>query len=734
MELATLNEFEKDPHQVLTDLLHTRPQTAHLDILTDIITRGTDADEQLAALISAAWERVCIDNLWSYRFENVSQYREAINYAGQVRPVILRHKKSDQAKRFSNELILRSWGRATQDLLPEDLRPPFWSKHLLTLVATLSKHCPLPEALAHLEDGIHNRPPKSRNKPYLLASDVQRVLRQFGLPPRRHSQGRRQARINIEGSVSPQQSSSGEDIMSSSVQGPGTPGIDIDDPPTRTDTGQDALLLQGLGAIVPAEGQLPISACCCAPIGLPLATLLSQPQVEISRECARSLLEWARTISWSCFCTKHLNDLARIIPGLDIYRLAQIDIITLLEDAFASSDCDSTSGPSQPGQYRCIPPAHNLLNNYQTDSRDIQFVLPIDHQALLERFTGTPGVWKDWNEHGLLHIPGFFQYMEDFGVFARVKTVTELLASPELGFDEGRAKAASQQCYNLLGQMVQQDPSYYAIVVACRGDNNWRLVHRLSHQPPSGLFQPGDIALGVGLDRLPALLHNNGSSDVQSTIVFPRAETAPQELRIVPGFQSHLKEWISAKTNCAYFNGSGVITSMSYDENDENRFGHSRNLSVQPGDLLLSLPHLVRWPHTFAQPNLYHLSQSGLDDNFCTLENGQGGTWSRLSIINNSSQLRSLYLNPNSEYGLGGFNLDVDAINYHLGGTTALGDALLGRREWKDPKALHECNILLGTDNASAQAFVQRARERLVAEFQEAMDILELSLYQGKFF
>jgi len=55
-----------------------------------------------------------------------------------------------------------------------------------------------------------------------------------------------------------------------------------------------------------------------------------------------------------------------------------------------------------------------------------------------------------------------------------------------------------------------------------------------------------------------------------------------------------------------------------------------------------------------------------------------------------------------------------------LGSSSALGDALVGRRKWTDPEVLQEKDILLGPDANAAAKYVQEVRARLVSQYQLA--------------
>ncbi|KAI9777198.1 MAG: hypothetical protein M1839_009041 [Geoglossum umbratile] len=55
-----------------------------------------------------------------------------------------------------------------------------------------------------------------------------------------------------------------------------------------------------------------------------------------------------------------------------------------------------------------------------------------------------------------------------------------------------------------------------------------------------------------------------------------------------------------------------------------------------------------------------------------------------------------------------------------LGSSSALGDALVGRRKWTDPEVIRERDVLLGSDSAAALVYVQGVRARLVEQYKAA--------------
>jgi len=52
--------------------------------------------------------------------------------------------------------------------------------------------------------------------------------------------------------------------------------------------------------------------------------------------------------------------------------------------------------------------------------------------------------------------------------------------------------------------------------------------------------------------------------------------------------------------------------------------------------------------------------------------------------------------------------------------SSALRDALIGRRSYEDPEVLMEGDIILGVDPAAAQQYISHTRNNLVANFKSS--------------
>jgi hypothetical protein len=60
------------------------------------------------------------------------------------------------------------------------------------------------------------------------------------------------------------------------------------------------------------------------------------------------------------------------------------------------------------------------------------------------------------------------------------------------------------------------------------------------------------------------------------------------------------------------------------------------------------------------------------------------------------------------------------AAGVHMPSSSALCDALIGRRSWEDPEVLHERDILLGDNVKESQDYIRHTRISLVANFKSS--------------
>lgn len=180
-------DLSSDARDILEKQLEGLSEPKQLDLLTEVLTLTPNVDERFAEVIYAAWCHLCEKDLWSFKYESLEQYRRLISYHDTIKPIVHRFKRSDRAKFTSRmNLIERNWKARVTEVIPSCIAPKSWSKHILFLLATLSKEKAKDEAVVLLKASISQRPHRSRHSATLIASDVQRVLDSLPSFQKRH--------------------------------------------------------------------------------------------------------------------------------------------------------------------------------------------------------------------------------------------------------------------------------------------------------------------------------------------------------------------------------------------------------------------------------------------------------------------------------------------------------------------------------------------------------------------
>lgn len=267
----------------LDDLTTHRSGLQKLCMLTDILTAGDVADERLAGRVSEAWEYLCTYKLWSLTHESLEDYCRFIDYENNVRPIIQGLRRSDRTKIASLNTIAQNWALPVEKAIPSEIAPLSWSKHVLSLMAALSRHCTLSDSIRLLKSSIKARPVRSRHSPSLIASDIDRAL-------------------NAVRKADPGVNNRNISVYCGLLQGQNGAGPEDSSIATGNATSNFSFLAD---------------LCNCPPICLPLKLLLgSKPHRDnLSNETLTRLVAWVEIVSWSSICDYHLSCLAGLKLG-----------------------------------------------------------------------------------------------------------------------------------------------------------------------------------------------------------------------------------------------------------------------------------------------------------------------------------------------------------------------------------------------------------------------------------
>ncbi|THC93368.1 hypothetical protein EYZ11_007160 [Aspergillus tanneri] len=137
--------------------------------------------------------------------------------------------------------------------------------------------------------------------------------------------------------------------------------------------------------------------------------------------------------------------------------------------------------------------------------------------------------------------------------------------------------------------------------------------------------------------------------------------------------------------------------------------GIPTSITMRSGDLVLTMPNLTRVDYTSE-----------------TTESYSGKTRTRCAAPRNHETERTQYLRPEDASHIPTYFQGCATDVNRLKPASALGEALMGLREWNDCTVIHQRNITLCADDGEAMKFVNEVRNRLAREFHETLDLIEL--------
>lgn len=106
--------------------------------LREIINAATYYDEQIAELVSAAWELITGDQLWDQTFESIYELEQVMNFNTAIKPLLQRRTKDQAAKLAVIKHITCRWDIPPSQLLPVEINPKIWSLPLLRSLCNLA--------------------------------------------------------------------------------------------------------------------------------------------------------------------------------------------------------------------------------------------------------------------------------------------------------------------------------------------------------------------------------------------------------------------------------------------------------------------------------------------------------------------------------------------------------------------------------------------------------------------
>ncbi|KAI9765327.1 MAG: hypothetical protein M1839_005527 [Geoglossum umbratile] len=286
--------------------------------------------------------------------------------------------------------------------------------------------------------------------------------------------------------------------------------------------------------------------------------------------------------------------------------------------------------------------------------------------------------------------------------------------------------------YSLIQQLVRQDPVWYSIIASARPDKNWRLITYpyITKDTDAGGETTGFLHLDLNTSKF---VQDGSGGNLLGSSMSLDDEEADGCTMVVPGFHRHIKEWHARRLGRRE-DPAGFTTncSASYRAEDRRDWGEPEPSPCPAFSIRVTRPEIIHGSTPFSNRRRRTLNPwySGILENHEDSEIHGTLSWSELAACHRD--LEAPAREPSGQtprYGLLGFRFPGSIV---MEGSSALGDALVGKRKWTDPQVVKERDILLGGDDENARVYVAAVREKMIARYREAYGQLEET--ERKFF
>jgi hypothetical protein len=340
--------------------------------------------------------------------------------------------------------------------------------------------------------------------------------------------------------------------------------------------------------------------------------------------------------------------------------------------------------------------------------------------AVMERIAG-PGSWQKWQQDGNLLVPNLLSYLRsDSRLYNMIGKEFEMYehhfqphtSKPKMGF-------LRNMFFSLTQQLVRQDPAWYALNAAARLSNDWRLIsYPYVVKMVSPGYKTGFVHTDVNIAKWAKNKH--GANQLTSSVSLDKEKSTDCTV-VIPGFHKHAAEWykrlVQRETEPT---ATTTNAKKLYLPEDEESFGPLVPQVCDIGDVRISTPELIHGSTpeaTIIRRVIYSWFTAIMEDH-TTLEIPGQLTWGEVAACHRDM------LAPRC--GVGGDTVSFScplycfAAGVHMPSSSALCDALIGRRSWEDPEVLHERDILLRDNIKESQDYIRRTRISLVANFKSS--------------
>jgi hypothetical protein len=357
----------------------------------------------------------------------------------------------------------------------------------------------------------------------------------------------------------------------------------------------------------------------------------------------------------------------------------------------------------------------------QTPVPDFDF----DPMQVFERFARV-GSWETWIAEGSIIIPDIFYYLEEAELQEMIdKEFAIYRHHHHTPSGTSRLGWLRNMYYSLLQQLCRQDPVWYALTAAARPDRGWRLISYPYITKDTGSKGEATGFLHMDLNLEAFLEDGQGGNRLTSSLSIDDEDSSGCTL-VVKGLHRHLREWHKQLLQRGWkAKGSTTNCKNIYTAEDQTTWGEPVPMPCPAWGIRLTLPQLIHGstPRSVRRRRTVLPWYMHIDANHEKLEIPGCLSW---------SEIRQCHLDlevPASDPSGYGPRLGAPKERFGgsvvLGSTSALGDALVGRRKWTDVEVLRERDILLGPDSGAAQDYVTEVRYRLVEQYRLAFSSMK---------
>jgi hypothetical protein len=311
-------------------------------------------------------------------------------------------------------------------------------------------------------------------------------------------------------------------------------------------------------------------------------------------------------------------------------------------------------------------------------------------ERVFERFAES-GSHSSWLLSGSSTVTNIYDYLKDFEISQLIETEFAMYRHHHQSLSSDlESFALRNMYYSGIQQLLRQDPIAYALSAAASPHGIWRLI-----------TYP-DIIL-------------DGANEWSA----PKASVAMQDLGVnFPQFDTS-----NFDTSNLDITQSNVVIERTTPGTPCEDVVHATPIA----NISLELSRADKLDQSM--PRQHHIGQvvrswyCAIDKDHNLLGNGCALLWDELAACHRDLEapVRGPYgqLPP---FGRPAYRFPGSVV---LDSTSALGEALIGRRKWNDPQVLQERDIVLGDDDSRALAFVNQVRERLVKRYLELFPVIE---------